>query len=96
MAAHLLCDLPHALLQVVVLLRQSSVLLEKRLADPGGQLQISLFLSVGRRRERGDGEQRVVSAEGTGEQEASHLLQQTCDGVDVVVGLGHLAHSVCT
>lgn len=45
--ADLFCDLRHSLLQVVILLGQRSVLLEQRLADPGSQLQISLFLLDG-------------------------------------------------
>lgn len=47
---HLLRNLPHLLLQIVILLSQSSVLLEKRLADLCSQLQISLFLVVEEKR----------------------------------------------
>lgn len=49
---HLLCDLPHTFLQVIVLFRQSSVLLKERLADSCGQFQISLFLLVGKQEEK--------------------------------------------
>lgn len=65
--SHLLCDVSHLYLQVVILLCERSVLLEQGLADPSSQLQVPLF-----------------------------LLQQTCDSIDVIVGLRHLAHSVCT
>lgn len=125
----LLCDLCHSLLQVVILLGQSSILLEQRLADSGSQLQISLFLSDG-------GEDALLQSSPPSvfgksvllilqreselfslkynflediksmtvikkvswcvKKQQNHLLQQTCDGVDVIVGLRHLAHSVCT
>lgn len=48
--ADLFCDLCHSFLQVVILLGQSSVLLEQRLADSCSQLQIPLFLSDGEER----------------------------------------------
>ena len=43
---YLLGDVPHLLLQVVIVLGQSSVLLEQGLTNPGSQLQVPLFLSV--------------------------------------------------
>ena len=53
----LLCDMCHSLLQIVVLLGQSSVLLEQWLADFGSQLQISLFLLVGKQEEEEEEEE---------------------------------------
>lgn len=50
--ADLFCDLSHSFLQIVILLSQSSVLLEKRLADSCSQLQISLFLLFGMQEEK--------------------------------------------
>lgn len=50
--ADLFRDLSHSFLQIVILLSQSSVLLEKRLADSCSQLQISLFLLFGMQEEK--------------------------------------------
>lgn len=47
LCADLLCDLSHLNLQVIVLLRQSPVLLKQRLANPRSHLQVSLFLCDG-------------------------------------------------